>query len=190
MQHSAVAPRIRWRVFAWGLVGTLWLAPLVAMGLSAQWQWGLEDFLYWSALLGAAGVGLEAVQRALGNGAFRCAAGLSILLTLMLVYLNAAVGLIGSDGDVANWLILAVPMAGLAVAAASQFRPAGMIRAMLTMAAVQSMIAALVHVAALAPRDQPPKHLVLSGGFVLAWLGCAWLFGRAAPAVNQTGRDA
>ena len=76
-------------------------------------------------------------------------------------------------GD-ANWSVEGGVLAtGLLGAAIGRFRPAGMARAMIAMAAAQVLVAAVA---------QAAGHFtwVLTAVFVALWLGSAWLYRDAA----------
>lgn len=51
------------RVFGWTLAGLLLLFPAVAMQLSAEFNWGAEDFLTMALLLFSLGITLELIVK-------------------------------------------------------------------------------------------------------------------------------
>lgn len=189
-QHPGTARWSRWRIAGWGSAAALLMVPLVAMQFSDEWQWGFFDFVFMGALLGSAGLAIEGALRSTGDRAYRWGAGVAVAGTFLLLWMNAAVGLIGGDGDRANLLVPVVPMVGLIVAMLGRWRARGMMRALLAMAVAQVLV---VVTAVLAGWDralpqQPPKAVVLGAIYTAIWLVSAWLFHRTATAAPATRR--
>jgi hypothetical protein len=168
-----------WRLLTWGGAGLALLAPLVAMQVTDAVAWSGFDFAFAAALLGGAGLGVELAVRRSGLAAYRIGAVVALAAGLLLVWINGAVGIIGSEREAANRLYLGVLAVALAGAAAARFRAAGMAWAMLGAAAAQVLVplAAARWVGAMA---WSPPVLGLTGGFAALWLVSAWQFRRAA----------
>ncbi len=83
----------RWRTLGWGAAGAILLLPLLAMLVTEEMNWGLEDFAAAALLLGAAGLAVELAVRVVRGRRARVAAGLAILAALLLVWAELAVGL-------------------------------------------------------------------------------------------------
>lgn len=167
---------IPWRMIGWGIAGFLLLLPLVAGA-----PWTASDFVFMGVLFGLVGLGIElAVRR--GNAAFTMAAGLAIAASFLLIWINAAVGIIGSEQDDANLLFLAVVALALFGSIAALFRPAGMAVAMVAAAVAQLLVpvAAWLLWPDLAAALSEPEVIVLTGFFAAMWLASAWLFRKAA----------
>ena len=81
------------RIAAWGLVALALLAPLVAMQFTSEVNWGIGDFVAAAALLGGAGLALEAVLRFVRGTGARIGLGLAIGVALLPVWAELAVGL-------------------------------------------------------------------------------------------------
>jgi hypothetical protein len=110
----------------------------------------------------------------------------------MLVWMNLAVGLIGSEENPANLLYLAVLIAGFGGAAIARFRPGGMAKAMLLTALVQVLVP-VVALLAFRPAVEGPEEaagiagiIFLNTFFVLLFLASALLFRRAGAAPAAT----
>ena len=130
----------RWSIAVWGAAAFMLLAPLVAMRFTDEVAWDAFDFAFMGALLGGVGLGLELAVRKTCNAAYRTAAGVALAAAFLLVWINAAVGIIGSEQEDANFLyggVLAVALIGAVVA---RFRPAGMARAMSATALAQALV--------------------------------------------------
>lgn len=179
--HSFPLHRTRWRFAGWGLAATLLLVPLVAMQFSDAWQWDGFDFAVAAALLGSAGLALEWVMRNSVDRAYRCGMVLAIAGSFLLLWLNAAVGLIGADRDPANQVVPLVPLLGLTVALLGRWRVPAMVQALLTMSLAQALLAALVQLFGGAGNhaQQPAKLLLPSALFAVLWLVSAAMVGRA-----------
>src|SRR5690606_4961860 len=95
------------------------------------------------------------------------------------VWVNLAVGMLGSEADPANLLfvgVLTVAALGSLVAA---FRPAGMARAMLATALAQLGVAVFGLASGYRTAD-----VVLTACFALPWLAAGFLFHRARGAAD------
>lgn len=116
---------------------------------------------------------------------YRLAATVATAASLVLVWLSLGVGIIGSDGDPANRMYLAILAVGIIGALIVRLRPRGMADVLVAMALAQAVIAAIAIVGGLGrPWSGPLELLLLNGFFVTVFAGCAWLFGRAASSTN------
>jgi hypothetical protein len=117
----------------------------------------------------------------LNKTAYRLAIAGSLLAVIFLVWLSLGVGIIGEDGDPANRMYFMVVAIGIIGAIITRLRSSGMARVLLAMAFVQALIAAIAMFAKMGlPYSGPLEILLLNGFFVVAFVGAAWLFRRAA----------
>jgi hypothetical protein len=114
--------------------------PLVGMQFSNEVEWSLFDFVAAGGLLFGTGLTLELVARKSANIAYRVATGLACAAALLLIWINLAVGLIGSEDNPTNLLYLGVLMVGGFGAATARLRPQGMARALFATAVVQAVV--------------------------------------------------
>jgi hypothetical protein len=157
------------------------LLPLLAMQFTDEVVWDLADFAVAGGLLFGAGLTYQLVARKGGNIAYRAAVGVALGAALSIVWMNLAVGLIGSEDDPANLMYVGVLAVGITGALIARLRPHGMARTMFATALVQTLVAAIALVAGLGhPESGPLEILVLNGFFVALFVGSAWLFRRAA----------
>jgi hypothetical protein len=171
----------RWRVTAWAAAALVLLVPLVAMEFTPEVNWNAGDFLFAGSLLLGVGVPLELAVRKTRNTAYRVAVGLALVAAFLLVWLNGAVGIIGSEDNEANVMyagVLAVALGGSLIAL---FRAGGMARAMTATAVAQALVA----VAALViqwgyPWSELIKTLAANGFFFALFVASARLFREAA----------
>ena len=92
-------------------------------------------------------------------------ARMALLTGLGLVWVNLAVGIVGSEGNPANLLFMPIPLLALIGAAIARLRPRGMAWAMAVTGALQLLLAGVA-----------PFSLI----FALPWFASAWLFRKAA----------
>jgi len=169
-----------WRIAAWSLAAALWLLPLAAMQVTDEVNWTAGDFVFAGVLIGGVGLALELAVRGSRDLAWRGGVALLLAAAFLLVWINAAVGIIGDEGDPLNLVYAGVLAVALVGAIVARFRARGMVRATAAAAVAQALAGA---VAVATAGDQPPGPLgqvVLNGGFVLLFAGSAWLFARAA----------
>jgi hypothetical protein len=172
----------RWSFVIWGVWALILLTPLVAMQFTDEVDWSPLDFVFMGALLGGVGLGVEFVIRKGGSAAYRVGALIALAAAFLLVWMNAAVGIIGSEQEDANILyggVLAVVLVGTL---AARLRPGGMALTMAAAALVQLLVplAAPIFGAGARAAAWIPQVLMLNGVFAAMWLLSAWLFRRAA----------
>jgi hypothetical protein len=172
----------RWRALGWSFAGLLLLTPLVAMQFTDEVNWGPLDFVFAAILLGGVGVAFELAVRKSGNVAYRVAVGLALVAMFLLVWINAAVGIIGSEDNDANMMYLGVLAIGIIGALIARFRPLGMARTLFGMALAQAAVAAIAIVLGLDDDgiNSSLELALLNGFFIVLFVGSAALFLRAA----------
>jgi len=77
-------------------VAILLLIPFVAMQFTSEVKWDLTDFITAGVLLLGAGLLCELVIRKVKRSRFRIAMVAAVLLTLVLIWLELAVGIFGT----------------------------------------------------------------------------------------------
>jgi hypothetical protein len=100
----------------------------------------------------------------------------------ILIWMNLAVGIIGSEDNPANLMyggVLAVAIVGAGIV---RFQPRGMARALAATALAQTSVGVIALVAGLGSTgaNWPRVIVVLTGFFAALWLVSAWLFAKAA----------
>nr|WP_246215829.1 hypothetical protein [Microvirga makkahensis] len=158
------------------------LLPLFAMQVTDEVKWDAADFAIFGAMLAAACGTFELAARMTGDAQYRAAVGMAVVAAFTLVWINLAVGIIGSEDDPANLMyggVLAVAMIGAVIA---RFRPHGMARALAATALAQALVGAIALAAGLgaAAPSFPEAVVFLTGLFASLWLISAWLFRKAA----------
>lgn len=174
------------------------LVPLMG-NLFMGWHWPAIAFPIWGALLFGTGLAYELVAKKGGNIAYRAAVGIACVTGFVLVFINAAAGIIG-DGPV-NLMYLGVLAVGFFGALIARFQPRGMALALFATAVAQL----LVPVVALAiwkagwqelltdpGSPHPPFHpgiapvFGLNAVFVLLFVASAFLFRHAGGLWRKT----
>jgi len=118
-----------------------------------------------------------------GRGAYRIGIAAALAASFLEVWINLAVGIVGSEDNPANQGFFLVVAAAGACAFTARLRAEGMARAMLAVGGVQALLALAIATAPSTVRDDPKGAigvLVLSAGFVALWLVSAALFHRSA----------
>ncbi len=177
----------RWRIIGWGLAVALILTPLVAMQLQAPGvNWTLSDFIFAAVMIGGVGGLFELAARASGSWAYRGGAALALLTSFLLVWINGAVGIIGSEDNPANLVFGVIILMAIAGTIVAKAKAAGMVRAMAVAASAQAVVGLVVFAKCIAANEPPGAFgmLVLIEGFALLWAGSALLFRRAARSGN------
>lgn len=162
-----------WRLIGWSIPLILLLLPLVSGA-----PWTLSDYLVMGMMFLVAGLAVELAMRASVDMAYRAGAALAVSAAFLLIWVNLAVGFLGSEDNPVNRIFFALLGLGLLGSLLAGFRAAGMVRAMLAVAAGQAAIG----VAALAggwgsPGAQGLYEILMGTGlFTSLWLAAAWLF--------------
>jgi hypothetical protein len=171
-----------WRIAGWSLAAGLLLAPFIAMQVTREVNWSALDFAVAAVLLGSVGGAIEFLVRQSGNWTYRIGAAVMAIGVFFLVWVNLAVGIIGSEGNAANWMyagLVAVIVGGGIVA---RFRAAGLVRVMLAAVVVTAAIAGVAVVGDMGAGNPiwPRDTLGVSAILCAFWGAAAVLFHRAA----------
>ena len=153
--------------------------------------WTVSDFVAAGVLLFGTGLTFELVARNARNNAYRAAVGVTCATALLLVWLNLAVGLIGSEDNPANNLyagVLAVVVIGASIA---RLEPRGMARTLVATAIAQALVPVIAIII-----WRPPltfgvvQVLGVNTMFVALWAVAAALFRHAAGGWSRIAGDA
>ena len=157
----------------------LLMIPLLAMQLSGEWDWTLSDFIFMGILIFCTGLAYELVASRGGTTLYRVAVGVAVVTAFLLVWVSAAVGIIGDDNP-ANLLYGGVLAIGLLGAIVSGLEPRGMATTLFTMAIAQMLVPVIALI--FFPADFAPSTLgvfVINMFFALFWLASGLLFRRS-----------
>lgn len=169
------------------------LLPLVAMQFSDEINWSPGDFAVAGVLLFGTGLAYELATRLRADTAYRVAIGLALAAALILVWINLAVGLIGSEDNPANVLYIGVLTSGAVGAAIARLRPIGMARTLFAMAFAQALVPVIAmivwkpQISTLVEAEvlDVLAVLLLNALIVVLFTGSALLFLRAGSAASE-----
>ena len=129
------------RIALWiGVVLCVLALPFVATILSAEVNWDSTDFIVLSSILITGIVLYELSIRKSRTTVYRIAAATGIIGALLLFWVNAGVGIIGSENQSVNLWFYAVYVVGLAGAWRSKLSPSGMPNTLFAMSVVPLLV--------------------------------------------------
>lgn len=146
----------------------LLLIPLIAMQFTEDVVWTLSDFIVAGSLLFGTGLIYKLITRTSGNLIYRVAIGVALFTGLFLVWVNLAVGIIGSEDNPENLLYFGVILVGLVGAFITRFQSHGMAYTMFAMALAQALVTAIALFSGL--YQSPPStvfHIIGVNGFFI-----------------------
>lgn len=129
----------RSRLVVWGAAATLMVLPVLAMRFTNEVDWDPGDFMFLGILLVGVGLTYELAARLSDRRAYQAAVGIAFAAAFLSIWINLAVGIIGTEDNPANLIyggVLAVAAAGAIIA---RLRPRGMARAMIAAAFAQML---------------------------------------------------
>lgn len=156
------------------------LIPLVAMQFTAEVNWTSGDFIFMGVWVFSTVLAWELISKKSGKPAYRIAVALAVLASFLLIWVNAAVGIIGEDNP-ANLLYLAVVAIAFLGATASKFEARKSSYAVFAAAAAQTLVPVIALV--FWNSDFSPgviQVFALNGFFVMLWIASGLLLRRAA----------
>lgn len=160
--------------------------PLVAMQYTDEVQWDPPDFLIMGVLVMGTGLAVEWAIRRRGSLVLRVAWTFALLATLLMTWVNMAVGLLGGESNEVNVLLLGVPLVGIVGAALARAQPRGMALTMLTMAALQLVLTVIAFSLDWRPLRQGPIDIWGPNGFfAMLFVIAAALFASARGQMNR-----
>ena len=168
--------RNRWRLLGWGIAAIMLMLPLIAMQFTDEVDWDVSDFIIFGVMLGTVGGCFELAAKMSPNTAYLAATGVALATAFILIWINAAVGIIGNGENPANLMYYGVLTVGIIGSVIARGQPNGMVLAMVATAIAQVLVAAVALVAGLV------YTFVVTVLFVLLWLTSAWLF-------NKSGKE-
>jgi len=132
------------RSSVWVVVGVLGLLaiPLSAKIVDPNMGWSAFDFVLAGALLLTAGLGFDFLRK-LGDWRYKLATAIGVGAALLLMWVNLAVGIIGSENNPLNLMFAGVLVVGVFGALWARLRPQGMARTLFCMALTHALAAGL-----------------------------------------------
>lgn len=169
--------RIPWRLIGWAIPVGLLTIPWIA-----HFPWTAADYIVAATIFAIVGGTFELAVRASGNASYRLGAAAAIATAFLLVWINLAVGIIGSENNPLNLMFFGVIAAAIVGGIVARFRADGMARAMTLAAALQGAIGIGVFLLDAGATEPPGRFglLLLIEFFAGTWLVSAWFFRKAA----------
>lgn len=163
------------------VTGCLLLIPIFGNLYVEGWNWGPFDFVFAGSLVFGTGMAYQFVAQKSGVTSYRLAVGVALVTAFLLLWINAAVGVIG-DEEFTNALLVVVPLGiGVVGSIRAGFVPRGMSLVLFTMAIAQAVIPLIA--AAWVPLENfSPgfvKVQILNAFFVAMWVVSGLLFHHA-----------
>jgi hypothetical protein len=158
------------------------LLPLIAMQFTDDVAWDKADFAVMGAMVFGACGAYEATARMTRNVAYRAAISVALVAAFILIWMNLAVGIIGSEDNPANLMYGGVLTIGILGASIVRFRSRGMACVLAAMALAQVSAGAIAMTVPFGSpgANWPGSILFLTAFFAALWLVSAWLFLKAA----------
>jgi hypothetical protein len=116
------------------------IIPMVAMLFTSKVNWSVFDFIVMGILLFGTGLTYVLISRLSNRIAYRAAVGIAVLTGFLLIWINLAVGIIGSENNPANQLYIGVLAVGIIGAFIARLRPHGMARTLFATALAQMLV--------------------------------------------------
>ena len=140
-------------------------------------NWDALDFVVAGILIGGVGLGIWIATRLSDNKAYRAGAALALIGGLLLIWMNLAVGIIGSENEPFNLFYGGVIGIGVLGALVTKFKPDGLSKVLLAMTGAQVLIGLM---ALGLGKGGPAEIVLITGFFCLFWFASAALFRRAS----------
>jgi hypothetical protein len=135
--HRSIRRKIWFVAFA--TVSVL-MIPLIAMQFTEEVNWNLFDYIVMGILLFGTGLAYVLISGVSENYAYRIAVGIAVAAGFLLIWLNLAVGIIGSEDNPANLLYVLVLIVGIVGAGFARFQPRGMSHTLFAAALMQMLV--------------------------------------------------
>jgi len=172
-------------------VALILLVPFIAMQFSDEVAWSPFDFAFAGALLFGTGLAFELISRKSSTIAYRAAVGVALVTAMLLVWINLAVGIIGSEDNPANKMYLGVLAILILGALIVRFQPQGMARVLFATALAQ-VVVLVIALIIWKPEITSTEALLdvlrvmgVNAFFVVMWVGSGLLFQRADATPNR-----
>lgn len=160
------------------VTGLLLLIPFIAMQFTDEVVWTLSDFIIAGTFLFGTGLAYKLVTRKTGDVVYRVAVGFALFTGLFLLWVNGAVGIIGTENNPVNLLYFGVIAVGIIGATIARFKSQRMVYTMYAMALAQALVAAIALIGGY--YESPPSSVFqiisVNGFFIMLFIVSGLLF--------------
>lgn len=118
----------------------LLLIPFVAMRMGNQVDWSWVDFVLMGVLIFGSGLIYELIAKKSSRAIYKSAVAIGLLGGFLLLWVNGAVGIIGSEDNPINMMYFGVLLIGLIGAFWMHFKARGLAYTLLTVAVAQMIV--------------------------------------------------
>lgn len=134
---TTIKKRLMFWTFA---ILSILMIPLIAMQFTSEVNWSLSDFIIIGIIMFSIGLIYELIARKSDKTVYRAAFGVALVGVFLLLWVNGAVGIIGSEDHPANLMYGAVLIAGILGSFMSRLKSKGMMITLYVMALVQFFV--------------------------------------------------
>lgn len=162
--------------------------PLIAMQFSTHVNWSFSDFIIMGVMIFMTGSSYVLITRYAPNITYRLAMGSVIGFTFLLVWINLAVGLIGSGPHIGNLLYMGVIVVILVGTYLSDFKTIGMARAMFAVVISLGIVAGIQFFLGIQnyPGSSVEEIIAVNGFFMMLYAVSSLIFKYAALNESET----
>jgi len=139
------------------------MVPLIAMQFTDEVNWGFSDFIVMGILLLGAGFIYALISKISESIAYRTAIGVAVVTGFLLIWVNLAVGIIGSEDNPANLLYIGVLAIGIIGAVISRLQPQGLACTMFLVALAQILVPVIVLIISSSSLEESPGIVGIFG---------------------------
>ena len=152
-------------------------------------NWTFFDFAIMGVLIGGVIVAVRLAFRKSPNHAYRAGAAIAVIAAFLLIWINGAVGIIGSENNDANLMFAGVLFISGIGAVLARGEPGKMAKTMYATAIAQALVAVIELIARFGASDPswPREIVVLTVLFCGLWLLSANRFHKAARELALAG---
>lgn len=161
--------------------------PLIAIQFTTEVDWSIGDFIVMGALLFGIGASYVVATRYIQNLVNRIAIAVALGSTLLLVWANLAVGLIGGGAHAGNLMYMGVIAVGVLGTIIFRFSTTGMERTMYAMAISLVLVAVIALLTGMQnyPGSSVMEIIAVNGFFALLFAFAGSLFRYVAHQQSQ-----
>ena len=175
------------------ITGGILLVPFIAMFFTEEVQWTLSDFVIMGALIFGISLAYQFLSGRSGDVAYKGGIGLALLSVFLLVWINLAVGIIGSEDNPLNMLYLLIPMIGFVGTIIAKARAQGMYITLMIMAVCVGLVP-IIGIVWNRPAVSTPDAfagfigvIMINALFIALFVGSGFLFKNAQQKTQMIG---
>lgn len=155
--------------------------PLIAMQFTNEVYWGLFDFIIIGILIFGTGLAYQLMTRKLEDASYKIGTGIAVGTSLLLIWINLAVGIIGNENNPANFTYIGVLIIETVGIFISNFKPPRIMYVLLLTAIAQVSVP-IIALIIWKPQITPDVFKVFGVNmiFVALWIISALFFKHAS----------